>query len=298
MKEVAPGVFVETGYGSGNVGAIATGAGLVCVDVPMRPKDVHHWRAQLELVTEEPVIVLVQTDYDRARVLSTGMFSVPVVAHDAAWSRMHMYSSEKVLSQINEMLYGDSSRRTWQVRMPDITFSERLVVHKGHRELHVLHGGGHSPATSMVYLPQENLLFSGDVLFAGVHPIMSHAVTQQWLSTLTALRKMSVEQIVPGHGEVCDKTASYPLSEYIREMRAAVRRNFRAGRTKSETSSALIPQFVDAFPYAEHERDLVRMRVKGGSDRIYDEYRATARAREAAGAPGGDASSRRKRRRR
>ena len=298
MKEVAPGVFVETGYGSGNVGAIATGGGLVCVDVPMRPKDVHHWLAQLERATSEPVIMVVQTDYDRARVLSTGMFDVPLVAHDAAWSRMQMYGSEKVLSQINETLHGDSARRSWQVRMPGITFSERLVVHKGGRELHVLHGGGHSPATAMVYLPQDDLLFSGDVLFAGMHPTMSHAVTQQWLSTLTSLRKMNVDRIVPGHGEVCEKTASYPLSEYIREMRAAVRRSFRSGRNKSETSSALIPQFMEAFPYEEHERDVVRARVKGGCDRIYDEYRAAARAREATDTAGEQASRRRKRRRR
>lgn len=298
MKDVAPGVYVETGYASGNVGAIATGAGLICVDVPMRPRDVHHWLAQLEQLTREPVIMIVQTDYDRGRALSTGMFDVPVIAHDAAWSRMHMYSSEKVLSQINETLHGDSGRRTWQVRMPDMTFSERLVVHKGGRELHVMHGGGHSPATAMVYLPEESLLFSGDVLFAGMHPIMSHAVTQQWLSTLTSLRKMNVDRIVPGHGEVCDKAASYPLSEYIRGMRAAVRRSFRSGRSKSETSSALISQFMDAFPYSEHEREVVRARVKGGCDRIYDEYRAAARARESGDAAGERASRKRKRRRR
>jgi cyclase len=291
MQEVAPGIFVETGYASGNVGAIATGAGLVCIDLPMRPKDVHHWLAQLERVSDEPIVLLVQTDYDRTRVLSTGLVDVPLIAHDATWPRMRMYSSEKLLSQINEMLYGDSSLRKWRVRMPDMTFSERLMLHKGRREIHVLHGGGHSPATCMVHLPEEGLLFSGDVLYAGVHPSMSHAVTQQWLSVLTGLRK-----IVPGHGEVCDKGASYPLSEYIRGLRAAVRRHFRAGRTKSETSSAVIPQFVDAFPYAEHERDAVRSRVKGGSDRVYDEYRAVARAREAAG-ESGQASRRRKRRR-
>jgi cyclase len=297
MEEIAPGVFVETGYASGNVGAIATGAGLVCVDVPMRPKDVHDWLQQLAQVTTEPVIMIVQTDYDRARVLSTGMFDVPVVAHDAAWSRMHMYGSDKMLSQINETLHGDSARRTWQVRMPDITFSERLIVHKGGRELHVLHGGGHSPATSMVYLPQESLLFSGDVLFSGVHPVMSHAVTQQWLSTLTWLRKMSVDHIVPGHGPICDRSASYPLSEYIREMRAAVRHHFRTGRNKSETSSALISQFMDAFPYEDQDRDVVRARVKGGCDRIYDEYRAAARTRGTADAPGEQALRKRKRRR-
>jgi cyclase len=162
--------------------------------------------------------------------------------------------------------------------MPDITFSERLILFKGRRELHILHGGGHSPATSMVYLPEDNLVFAGDVVFCGVHPSMAQAETKPWLSTLNQLRKMSVDLIVPGHGMTCAREATHVLSDYVRDMRAAVRRNFQAGRSKSETSSLLIPEFLDAFPYEEGQRERVRQLVKGGSDRIYDEYRAAAKA--------------------
>ena len=40
----------------------------------------------------------------------------------------------------------------------------------------------------------------------------------------------------------------------------------------------MIAELLDAFPYADHERDERRQRIKGGSDRIYDEYRALAKA--------------------
>jgi glyoxylase-like metal-dependent hydrolase (beta-lactamase superfamily II) len=296
MKQVAPGVYVETGYASGNVGAILTGAGVVCVDAPLLPRDVHHWQAQIASVTDEPLIALVQTDYDRERVVSTCMFDVPLIAHDAAWPRMRMYGSEKLLGQINELLYEDSSVRKWQARMPDITFSDRLVLLKGGREIHVIHGGGHSPAASMVSLPDENLLFTGDVVTCGVHPSMVHAESRAWLATLTALRKMNVGIIVPGHGRQCGRDATHALSDYLREMRAAVRRSYQAGRSKSETSSAVIPKFMDAFEYDEADRDKVRLLVKGGSDRIYDEYRAEAKSQT--GDSAARRSSRRRRRRR
>ena len=58
METVAPGVYVETRYASGNVGAIVTGVGIVCIDVPMLPSDVEHWRSQLRSMTDEPIVAL------------------------------------------------------------------------------------------------------------------------------------------------------------------------------------------------------------------------------------------------
>ena len=283
MDQVAPGVYVETKYESGNVGFIVTGAGVVCVDTPMLPHDVRDWKAQIRSATDEPIITLIQTDFDQARVIGTYLFDVPLVAHDAIMDRIKIYSSEKAVSQINELIarsggFADSGQDGWQVRVPDVTFSERLVLYKGKRVIHVLHGGGHSSATSIVHLPENELLFSGDLVFCNQHPSMTYAETKERLSALSQLRKMPVETIIPGHGAVCGQESTQPLSEYIRDMRAMVRRSFQAGRSKSETSSAVIPEFMEAFPYDEEERDLVRQRIKGGSDRIYDEYRAQAKA--------------------
>ena len=270
METVAPGIYVETGYASGNVGAIVTGAGVVCVDVPERPSHAHRWFAQIRSVTDEAIIALIQTDYDQERVVSTHLLDVPVIAHDATWERMKVYSNEKVLSQIRELVRDDVGDSDWSVRMPEITFSERLILYKGAREVHVLHGGGHSPGCCMVYVPEESVLFTGDVVFNNMHPSMTQAETKQWLAALTSLRKMNVETLVPGHGSVCGKEATRPLSEYIRDLRAMVRRSFQAGRSKSETSSSVISEFLSAFAYDESERDRVRLQVKGGSDRIYD----------------------------
>jgi cyclase len=163
--------------------------------------------------------------------------------------------------------------------MPDITFDERLILYKGERQIHVLHGGGHSMGTCMVHLPEEDVVFTGDLVFNRQHPSMNFAESKQWLSALNQLRKMPVEVIVPGHGPVCDREATHPLSDYIRDIRAMVRKSFQAGRSKSETSSAVIPELFECFPYDESRRDEIRLRIKGGSDRIYDEYRALAKAK-------------------
>jgi cyclase len=277
MEQVAAQVYVQR-YRSGNVGFVHTGEGVVCIDSPMMPSDIRDWKAHIASVTPDPVVFFLQTDFDQARVVGSSFFDAALIAHDATWDRLKVYNSEKTLSQINALVESDGGSGNWHARMPDITFSDQLLLHKGDQEIHVLHGGGHSCATSMVYLPQHSLVFSGDVVFCNQHPSMSHAETEDWVATLERLSKMPLKTIVPGHGPVCTGKAAQPLADYIRELREQVRESFDSGKSKSETSAAMIAEFLDAFPYADHERDARRQRIKGGSDRIYDECRSQAKA--------------------
>jgi len=278
MEQVASGVYVETVYASGNVGFVVTSEGVVCIDVPMAFRDVRDWRAQIGSVTDKPIVALIQTDCDQERTAGAAWVDAPLIAHDAAYDRIRTLNSDRVVGQAEDSVERSVRGEEARVRLPDITFSERLVLHKGDREIHVIYGGGHSLATSMVYLPGDNIVFAGDVIYCNAHPSMSQAETKQWLLTLNQLRKMPVDLVIPGHGKCCSKEATHTLSEYIRAMRSAVRRHFQAGRSKSETSSAMISEFMDAFPYSEKDREAVRQLVKGGSDRIYDEFRAVAKA--------------------
>lgn len=282
MDQIAPGVYVHQ-YQSGNVGFIQTGAGVVCIDSPMLPTDIRDWRAKIASVTQEPIALLVQTDYDQARVVGSYFFDATLIAHDATWDRLKIYSSEKTLNQINGMIEADGGPGNWQARMPDITFSEQLLLHKGPRDIQVLYAGGHSCATCMVHLPRYQLVFTGDLVFCGQHPSMSYAETKEWIAALDRLSKMPFKILVPGHGPICKKDAAQPLAAYIQKMRKRVKESFENGKSKSETSGVMIAEFLDAFPYTDQERDERRQRIKGGSDRIYDECRALAKARASRG---------------
>jgi glyoxylase-like metal-dependent hydrolase (beta-lactamase superfamily II) len=286
MDQVAPGVYIHE-YTSGNVGFVRTGAGVVCIDCPMLPSDIRDWRAKITSVTQEPIVLLIQTDYDQARAIGPAFFDGTLIAHDATWDRLKIYSSEKTLTQINGLIAADGGRRKWHARMPDITFSEQLVLHKGTCDIYVLYGGGHSCATSMVYLPKHQLIFSGDLVFCSQHPTMNLAETEEWVAALDRLSQMKVKTLVPGHGPVCTQDAAQPLAAYIRNLRQRVHESFESGKSKSETSAAMIAEFLDAFPYTDQERDERRQRIKGSSDRIYDEYRAIAKANAARSASRG-----------
>lgn len=277
MKEIATGVYLERRYHGGNVGFVDTGEGIVCIDLPMMPDDARQWVTTIERHREQPVVAVVQTDFDLPRVLSTGLVGGVLIAHEAVWGPMaKVYGRDRMVQRVNEML-GNGAH--WGIRMPDLTFTDHLVLARGDKEIHVLHAGGHSPGTSMVHIPDERLIFTGDLVFIDRHPTMQYAQSKAWLTALNRLRKMSVDTIIPGHGQVAGKEATYPLSEYIREIRSIVRQSYRAGRSKSDTSKLVVPQLMEAFPYDGRASERLSRQIKESCDRVYDECRAVDRAR-------------------
>ena len=72
-----------------------------------------------------------------------------------------------------------------ELRLPELTFEHKLVLHGTKRRAEVLSlGGGHTPSDAFLYLPDEHIAFLGDLLFTKKHPSMWHDQPQEWVSIL------------------------------------------------------------------------------------------------------------------
>jgi hypothetical protein len=91
------------------------------------------------------------------------------------------------------------------IRLPQICFEEDLTLHLHPLTFEIQRLGGHSPACSVVYVPEEGIVFSGDVVINDPCPGMRDANEVQWMKALSWIEELDVETIVPGHGEVCGK---------------------------------------------------------------------------------------------
>ena len=134
---------------------------------------------------------------------------------------------------------------------------------------------GAAPGSLWMYLPEQDVLFAGDTVVAGTHPIMATSPgTQAWLVTLQSLRRPRYAKtvIVPGRGPLCDSMATSVLSDYIATARRRVRALHAAGRPRAETAG-LVAELLPLFPVVDEERDLVQRRVKASLDRLYEELR-------------------------
>jgi cyclase len=287
MREISPGIFVETDQRGANYGAVLTDEGVIIIDTPIVPKQAAAFRDELLRVSNgKPFLYIINTDHHRGHIVGNQFFMpTPVVAHDIAWKHMKGYGDnfkQRVIDSFKKEPEIQAQFTSIQIVVPKITFSHRLDVVRGGRDLRIIKVGGHTAATSVIWLPDERMSFVGDAVWVDQHPYMAQANSKEWLDGLTYIRKLKADQIVPGRGPVCGRDATERMSEYIRYMRARVRTFHRQGKTKQETVQTVLREVVGWFPIAPALKSKTESQIKQGIGRIWNEMEKAARLKDRA----------------
>ena len=287
MREISPGIFIETDHRGANYAGIATDVGMIVVDTPMVPNQAKAFREELIRVSGgNPFLYVVNTDHHRGHILGNQYFQpTPVIAHEQAWKHMKGYGDnfkQRVIDSFKKEPDVQAQLTDIQIVVPKVTFSHRLDIVRGGRDLRIIRIGGHTAATSVIWMPNESLLFVGDAVWVDQHPYMAQANSKEWLDGLTYIRKFKADRIVPGRGPVCDRDATERMSEYIRFMRARVRLNYRQGRTKQETVQSVLREVASWFPISPAIKSKTESQIKQGIGRIWNEMDKAGKAKEKA----------------
>ncbi len=274
MEEIARGVYVSFEYEGANCGLIETDEGAIVVDTPIIPEEAKEWAARVAEKTDR-VLYVFNTDHHRAHILGNQYFDAPVLAHEYAWKEMAGYKDTFIERTKNLYKKQPDIQKQFSetvIVKPELTFTGYMLMTKGHRKLHFMYLGGHTPATSGLYIPDVNILFAGDLVVVDEHPALGQCDSKEWLKQLDWLQEQKLNAIVPGHGSVCNIEAIEPMRCYIRTMRARVRSQYKQGRTKAE-SAVVISQMIDMFPYKPGRKSIIEKRIRAGVSRIYDEMK-------------------------
>ncbi|MFE1559861.1 MBL fold metallo-hydrolase [Streptomyces sp. NPDC058734] len=104
-----------------------------------------------------------------------------------------------------------------EITAPDLTYSDRLTLHVGDTEVRVIHPGvAHTTGDSVVWLPRQRVVFTGDLVFAGGTPFLAMGSLAGSLRALELLRSLGAETVVPGHGPLTDTSAYDATERYLR----------------------------------------------------------------------------------
>lgn len=275
-EELAPGVFINTHYRGCTPGAINTEEGIVLVDAPLIPQQALDWRTQIE---EEfpgvPFRYMINTDHHRGHALGNQYFTpIKIIAHERAHKEMSGYTEnfkDRVRNSFKREPEIQAQLNNIIIIPPNITFTNRAKLLLGSREIEMIFVGGHTPATSLVWLPQERICFVGDILWVDQHPYMAQGNTLEWLDALELIRNLGAKRLVPGHGPVCEPKATYKVGEYIRFMRQRVREYYLEGKTKNEAKSGLVGEMLQWFPVPPERKAKIESQIKSGINRVYRE---------------------------
>lgn len=128
------------------------------------------------------------------------------------------------------------------IELPPITdtFSGRLALDGGGPSVELIEvGPAHTAGDILAWLPDQRILFAGDILFIGGTPIMWAGPISNWIKACDLIEEMAPTLIVPGHGPITDASGARDVGDYLRFVLAGVTERHRAGMTPTEASRDL-----------------------------------------------------------
>ena len=122
-------------------------------------------------------------------------------------------------------------------RAPTRTFATELGLEVGDKQVTLRRlGPAHTAGDVVVYLPGDRAIFTGDILFVDVTPIIWAGPVGNWLAACDWILGLEVDLIVPGHGPVTDKAGVRRVQDYLRYVDREARSRFEAGMPAEEAA--------------------------------------------------------------
>jgi len=126
--------------------------------------------------------------------------------------------------------FGDFDFEGVTLRLPTKTFSGRMTQKVGDKEVHLIEvGPAHTHGDVLVHVPQDRVIYTGDILFIDGTPIMWAGPVGNWLKACDLIMSLDVDAIVPGHGPITDKQGVSRMRDYLVYIDAEARKRYEAG---------------------------------------------------------------------
>ena len=258
--------YAYTAEGDPNTGVIIGDDGVMIIDATATPVAAQGVIRKIREITDLPIKYVVLTHYHAVRVLGASGYRAEGLQHviasqdtrDLIVERGQQDMDSEIgrfprLFQAVESVPG----LTW----PTLTFSGEMTLWLGQLEVRIQQlGRAHTKGDAIVYLPSQNICFSGDLVEADAACYTGDAYLADWPATLDRLAAMDFDQLVPGRGptlttpEAVRKGLAYTrdfVTTLYTSAQEAVAQQMDLKATMTHTRRAMDPKFAQVFIY-EH----------------------------------------------
>ncbi|MGW7345427.1 MBL fold metallo-hydrolase [Streptomyces sp. NPDC054854] len=238
LVQPAPGVYAyvqpDGGWCLNNAGFVSDGGRTLLVDTAATERRAPALRGTVLAAGLPLPRTVVNTHHHGDHTYGNGVFAPEalVLGHEAA--RAEQLAAGHQL----EPIWPATDFGKVEITPPDLTYADRLTLHVGDIEVRVLHPGvAHTTGDSVVWLPRQRVVFTGDLIFAGGTPFLAMGSLSGSLRALERLRELGAETVVPGHGPLTDPSAYDSTERYLRYVGELARDGRARGLTPLETAS-------------------------------------------------------------
>lgn len=248
FSRLAENAYAYTAEGDPNTGVIIGDDGVMVVDTQATPLMAGRVLEKIRSVTDKPVKCVLMTHYHAVRVLGA-----------SAYEPQHVIASQDTYDLIVER-----GQQDWQseferfprlfnghetipgLTWPNIVFKGEMTLWMGKTEVRIMQlGRGHTKGDTVVWLPKERVLFSGDLVEYGATPYTGDAYLLDWPTTLDNVAALDPVALVPGRGDAL--TTPETIKEGIGGTRAFITAMYDAVKTGQEQGKALKEIYEDTY---------------------------------------------------
>jgi cyclase len=270
------------GLASGNAGFVVGDNGALVFDTFFTPEAAQELIEVAQTEGKQPVKYAVNSHYHLDHTGGNQIFTakgVPVIGHDRLieWqtskNRRFLPPKEELQKrigdaqkQINETPAEQAERRadfqrrlrrleamvTIQLTNPTVTFGSGLLrLYLGKREVVLFTLPGHTGGDVLAYVPDANVVFTGDMSWRKTLPNLVDATVSDWIPSLDKLlNDYPTARFVPGHGEVASAQDVREFRDYLDDLRTRVKQAIGDGLTLDQAKERLkLPEKYKGFAF-------------------------------------------------
>lgn len=242
-REIADGVYA---YVQGDGGWCLNNAGLVTgengqsllVDTVATERRARALRAEVLRLAPGPPRALVNTHFHGDHTFGNHLFpEAVVIAHEQTRTMMDL-AGLHLTGLWPDVCWGDL-----ELALPDVTYRDALTLHIGGVRAELLHLGpaAHTTNDTAVWLPEQRVLFAGDLVMSHTAPFCLMGSVSGSLAAMERLRALGAETVVPGHGPVGGPELIDANESYFRWISGLAERGAAAGLTPLELAAEADP---------------------------------------------------------
>ena len=236
FTEIGDGLYAFTAEGDPNSGVIVGDESVMVIEAQATPRLARQVIDCIRGVTDKPVSHLVLTHYHAVRVLGASAFDAgQIIMSEKARSMVVERGQEdwdSEFARFPRLFEGHEEipGLTW----PTTTFQGRMSVYLGNRRVDLMQPGrAHTAGDIVAYVPDQNVMFTGDIVEYHSACYCGDGHFHDWPGTLDNIRRWNLDAIAPGRGDALvgrkmvdaalDSTADFVTSTYNAVAKVALR---------------------------------------------------------------------------
>lgn len=255
FEQLSEHAWAYTAEGDPNTGIVIGDDAVLVADTQATPVMAEDVVRRIRAVTDKPIKYVVLTHYHAVRVLgATAYAASEVIASQDTYDLIVERGEADMKSEIGRFprLFRSVESvpgLTW----PTMTFKGEMTLWLGKLEVRLMQlGRGHTKGDTVVWLPSDRTLLSGDLVEFGATPYAGDSYFEDWPATLDAIAALKPEQLVPGRGAALKTPAAVAeglagTRAFVFELYEAVKTAARGGKdlgaTYRETYAKLAPKY-------------------------------------------------------